>query len=159
MYHAILVLGLCLTYVLLAHGLAWFFKAGPVRLSWGSATAIALVAIASDALGASIADWQIANRVLHIFGGGFASYLAVVLAARAAGVAIGRARLVVVATLVVIALGVGNELVELALQRYAHFRFAAGPFDTWLDLASNTVGIALGALLLAPLVPKPSSGA
>ena len=152
MYHTLLVLGLCLAYVLLAHGFAWFFKTGPVRLSWRSATIIALVAIASDALGASVTDWQIANRVLHIFGGGFTAYLAALFAARAAGLAIGRARLIVVIAFVVTALGVGNELVELALQRYAHFRFAVGPLDTWFDLTSNTVGIALGALLLTPFV-------
>lgn len=154
MYHALLVLGLCLAYALLAYCFAWFFEAGrPVRLSWGAAGAIALFAILSDAGSATIRDWQLANRALHVFGGGFAAYLACVFAARAAGLTIGRARFFVVAALVVTALGVGNELVELVLQRYFGLTFAAGPLDTWLDLASNTVGIALAALILAPFVP------
>ncbi|MDE1944387.1 MAG: hypothetical protein KGI78_04430 [Patescibacteria group bacterium] len=154
MYHALLVLGLCLAYVCLAYGFAWFFETGrPVRLSWRAAGAVAAVAIAADAFSATIPDWQLANRALHVFGGGFVAYLACVLAARAAGLAIGRARFLALAALAVTALGVGNELLELVLQRYFSLTFAAGPLDTWLDLASNTVGIALGALLLLPLVP------
>lgn len=155
MYHVAIVLGLCLAYVLLAYGLAWFFEMpGPVRLSWRAAALIAAVAIAADAGSSMIRDWQLANRALHIFGGGFVGYLACVLAVRAAGLALGRARVALLCALLVTALGVGNELLELVLQRYFALTFAAGPLDTWLDLASNTIGIALAMLILAPLAPR-----
>lgn len=155
MYHALLVLGLCAIYVLLAHGFAWYFATGvPVRLSWRYAATIAAVAILADAVSATVPDWQLANRVLHLFGGGLVAYLACILAARDAGLAIGRGRVAIAAALIVAALGVANEHVEFALQHYAHFRFAAGPLDTWFDLASNTAGIALGVLLLWPLTPS-----
>ena len=153
MYHILLALGLCLAYGLFAYGFAWFFGAGPVRLSRRSVVYIALVAVAGDFVSTLIPDWQLANRVLHILAGGFAGYLACVLAARDASLAIGRARFAIVAALLVTALGVANEHLELALQSFAHLRFAATVSDTWLDLASNTVGIALGALALTWLVP------
>lgn len=154
MYHALLILGLCLAYVLLAYGLAWYFGTGvPVRLSWRAAAAIALMAIVGDAASTVVPDWQLANRALHVFGGALPAYLACILAARAAGLTIGRARIVLAAALMVTALGVANEHVELVLQQFWHLRFAAGPLDTWLDLASNTAGIVLGALLLLPFTP------
>src|SRR3954465_10666125 len=67
MYHAALVLGLCLFYALLCYGFAAYFKAGPARLSWRSAALIAVVAIIGDAGSTLIPDWQLANRFLHVF--------------------------------------------------------------------------------------------
>src|SRR3989344_7376328 len=96
MYHAILAAGLCFAYIGLAYGFAGFFERRSARLDpWRAARSvaiIALVAIAANLASLQVADWQLANRVLHLFGGGFATYLACVLAARDAGLAIGRAR-------------------------------------------------------------------
>ncbi|HEY4523134.1 MAG TPA: hypothetical protein VJK73_02050, partial [Candidatus Paceibacterota bacterium] len=74
--------------------------------------------------------------------------------ARDIGLSIGRLRFLVVATLIVTTIGVANEHVELALQSFAHLRFAASVSDTWLDLASNTAGIVLAAALFTQLVPR-----
>jgi hypothetical protein len=161
MYHLVLAAGLGAAYIALAYGFAWFFAGRRAALRARRVIpAVALIVcavIVADAASLAVEDWQLANRVLHIFGGGFAGYLACALAARDAQLAIGRTRFVIAAACVVTSLGVGNELVELALQRYAHFRFAAGPLDTWFDLASNLAGIAIGAVLVTWLVPRRSS--
>jgi len=158
MYHAMLVVGLCVAYVPLAYGFAWFFEDRRVTLDpWrtlSSIAAIALVATAANVVTLQVSDWQLANRILHTFGGGFAAYLVCVLAARDIGLSIGRLRFFIVATLIVTAIGVANEHVELALQSFAHLRFAASVSDTWLDLASNTAGIVLAAALFTQLVPR-----
>jgi hypothetical protein len=158
MYHLALAAGLCVVYAALVYGFAWFFAGPRPRLSAGRAlramVPIALVVIVADMVSLSIDDWELANRVLHVFGGGVAGYLACAFAARDAGLAIGRPRFVMAALLLVTLMGVGNELVEFALQRFASLRFAAGPLDTWFDLASNMVGVAIGAALFTPLVPR-----
>lgn len=160
MYHLALAAGLCLAYVALAYAFAWFFAGARARLTAAQVlraiVPIAFVVVTADAVSIAIVDWQLSNRVLHIFGGGFAGFLTCALAARDAGLSIGRLRLIAIAALIVTFMGVANELLEFALQQYAHFRFAAGPLDTWFDLASNTVGIALGAALFTWLVPRRS---
>lgn len=158
MYHVLLALALALAYLALAESFSWFFEGRRATLAPRAAIRsillILLVSFAADFASFSISDWQLANRVLHVFGGGFAGCLVAALAARDMGLAIGRVRFAILAALIVTALGMGNELVEFALQRYAHFRFAAGPLDTWFDLASNVAGIALGVLSFAWLVPR-----
>ena len=81
MYHAMLVVGLCVAYVPLAYGFAWFFEDRRVTLDpWrtlSSIAAIALVATAANVVTLQVSDWQLANRILHTFGGGFAAYLQV----------------------------------------------------------------------------------
>ena len=155
MYHALLVVGLCVAYAIFAYFFAWFFKAGPVRLSMRSAVLVALAAVIGNALSTTVPDWQLANRVLHIFAGGVPAYLACILAARDAGVAAGRVRVILASALLVTALGAANEHVELALQYYWQVRFAAGPLDTWFDLVSNTTGLVLAAIALWPFTPGP----
>jgi len=97
----------------------------------------------------SIADPVIANRILHALGGGFLAFLTCVLATRDARVNVDRGRFILLALLIVTALGVGNELAELALQSLTKFPFTDSLIDTWLDLLSNTTG----ALIAIPLIP------
>ena len=157
MYLAALAGLLCLSYVALSYGLPWFFEGGRARLgppAWRSLLTIALFALGAFLVSFHIHDKQLANRFLHVFGGGVAGFLVCFLAARDSALLIGRARFFIVAALVVTAMGVGNELLEFFLQEYTPLLFSSTPIDTWLDLASNTVGIALAALILTPLIPR-----
>lgn len=162
MYHALLVLGLCAAYPALAYGFAWFFEGRCAKLDpWRAAssiTIIAIVATAANLVSLQVPDWQLANRVLHTFAGGFATYLVCALAARDIGLSIGRLRFFITATVVATTVGVANEHVELVLQSFAHLRFAATISDTWLDLASNTAGIILATALFTPLAPRRAGG-
>jgi len=77
------------------------------------------------------------------------AFLTCVLATRDARVNVDRGRFILLALLIVTALGVGNELAELALQSLTKFPFTDSLIDTWLDLLSNTTG----ALIAIPLIP------
>ena len=52
------------------------------------------------------------------------------------------------------ALGVVNELVEFASQATGIMVAADDLFDTWEDLASNTIGSVLAAGMLAPFLRR-----
>jgi hypothetical protein len=99
----------------------------------------------------SIADPELGNRVLHTFGGGVAGMLACFLAARDSGIKITRFQFFVLSALIVLALGIGNEMIEFMLQSSGIRVFARTADDTWLDLASNGVGILFAVICLLPL--------
>ncbi len=162
MYLAALAASLCLSYFALSYGLTWFFSGERARMSpqaWRSVALIAAFAIGAFLLSFHIHDKQLANRFLHTFGGGVAGFLVCYLVARDSALALGRARFFIVAAAVVTAMGVGNELMEFFLQTYTPLLFSSTPVDTWLDLASNTVGILLAAALFTPLIPRGSGSA
>ena len=98
----------------------------------------------------SIQDVDLGNRVLHTFGGGFLGFLVCFLAAKDSRININRFQFLVFSALIVLALGIANELLEFMLQEYVGMIFAIHVNDTWLDLASNVTGIVLGALLITP---------
>lgn len=90
------------------------------------------------------------NRLLHFMGGGFLPFLVCFLAAKNSGQQITRFQFLVFSMLVVMALGIGNEIIEFFLQHYFHLTFARTVDDTWLDLASNLLGTISGAALFTP---------
>ena len=92
------------------------------------------------------------NRVQHAFGGGFVILFICYRAAVDAQLDIARLKFVIFSAFIVTALGVCNELIELTLQTYTHYVFSSTVTDTWFDLASNTVGLALGSVVFAPLI-------
>ena len=96
-----------------------------------------------------IPDPALSNRIQHAFAGGFAAYLVCILVVRDLKLPMRQFQFVVFSILTVTALGVGNEVAEFMFQEYIPlfpFLFAETPIDTWLDLVSNSVGIAVGAI-------------
>jgi len=159
MYLAALVTGLCLSYVVLSYGLPWFFEGRRARLSPNALRSILVIALSASIaffVSFQIEDIQLANRALHMLGGGFVAFLACVLAARDTGLTIGRLRFFIVATLLVTFMGVANELVEFVLDTYTSLLFSSSRIDTWLDLASNVLGILIAAVCLLSFVPASS---
>lgn len=101
----------------------------------------------------SLTDLWWANRVQHALGGGAVAYFMCWRIANDARLSLSRLKTLVFCFLVVMALGVANELVESLLQQYTSIIFASDTSDTWLDLWSNTIG-ALGAGSLLTLVQR-----
>ena len=98
----------------------------------------------------SIQNLDLSDRILHIFGGGFLGFFICFLAAKNSGVRITTFQFFLFSVLTVTTLGVANELLEFFLQTYFGYISAATVTDTWLDLASNTVGIILASICFVP---------
>ena len=97
-----------------------------------------------------IPDPEFANRLLHVFGGGFLGFSVCFFAVRDSGVHISKFQFFTFSVLVVLALGVANELLEFVLQIYGVVISATSVTDTWLDLASNTIGIIIASMCFIP---------
>ncbi len=104
-----------------------------------------------------VPDPALSNRIQHAFAGGFAAFLVCYLAVRDLNISINKFQFFVFSSLIVTALGVGNELAEFIFQEYIPifpFQFAETPIDTWLDLVSNSVGVIVGALCFTPFINR-----
>jgi len=160
MYLVLVTLGLCVAYVGLLFLFPMFFeqtRASVTKKSFHSIAIIVLGSLAGYAVALSIPNLEIGNRVLHGFGGGFMGFLVCYLAAKDSGLQVNRVQFFLLSALVVTALGVGNELLELFLHYVVGFVFAKSPNDTGLDLLSNTVGILIAAACLVPRIGKKDS--
>ncbi len=150
---AFITLGLCATYFILLALFPIFFGQKITvsrRKPWLSLALIVIVSLLAYTANFSIQNLWLANRILHIFGGGFAGFLACFLAARDSRIQITKFQFFVFSVLIVLALGTANELLEFFLQEYFGFISATTVTDTWLDLASNTVGIIIASICFVP---------
>jgi hypothetical protein len=165
LYLAFLAVSFMLTYAALFVLFPLFFTGRLARPSGHSIVSLALI------LGGLLAtfvvvvlvhehDRVLANRVLHALGGGVLSFFVCYLVVRDTRLAIGRFQFLVFSALVVTALGVGNEILEFFFAIWLRVDFQSDGFDTWLDLISNAVGTAAGALVFVPLLglrrPRPA---
>ncbi len=91
------------------------------------------------------------NRFLHALGGGFMVVLVCFLAIKNLQFGISKFQFIVVSALTATAFGVANELLEFFLENYFGLVSNVSLNDTWLDLASNTVGILVALFILTPL--------
>ncbi|MBM3204789.1 hypothetical protein FJZ48_02295 [Candidatus Uhrbacteria bacterium] len=78
------------------------------------------------------------------------AYMVCFIAAKDSRVSISKFSFFVFSVLIVTGLGVANEIIEFIGQNYFHYLFAPHINDTWLDLISNTVGIAVGSACFVP---------
>lgn len=152
MYYLIAITGfLCLAYVVLFFLFPYFFKSPRASVGINSLVSmfwVVLFSLAIYAIDSWIPDPWLANRFLHAMGGGFAAFLVCFFVVRDRKMALGKVQFVVFSILIVIALGVANEILEFVLQNTTKMVFADSINDTWLDLISNTVGALLAALCL-----------
>lgn len=91
------------------------------------------------------------NRFEHAFGGGVIMMLAAYLAQKDSRTRMTRFQFFALSALLVTALGVANEILELYVYFAFGYNFANSVLDTGFDLLSNTVGILLASLVLVPL--------
>lgn len=137
-------------YVFLAYLCTSFFGAGRPRFGMDALRSILLLSFAIVAVFVVVAfmpDAELANRLQHGVGGGVLGVILCLLVCNDQRVRISRPKFIVWSALIVTALGVGNELLEFFVQTHTRFIFAENALDTWRDLASNSVGIALAAPL------------
>jgi len=154
LYLAFITVALCIGYFILLRLFPYFFgqNVPPQRRSpWFPLAYIVTFSALVYAVNFSLPDPELANRILHVFGGGFLGFSVCFLAARDSGVRISKFQFFLFSTLIVLALGTANELLEFFLQEYAGLISATSVTDTWLDLSSNVVGAILASMCLVPL--------
>ena len=155
MYLFLVLLGWIVTYFSLYFLFPYFFNgAAPAlsRRSWYSIIGTVAFSAFIFAASSNIRDPELSNRILHIFGGGFLSFLVCFLAVKDSGLNIGRFQFFVFSFLVVLSLGAVNEMLEYVLQNYFNFSFAKTANDTWLDLISNSAGALIAGVFLTPFI-------
>ncbi len=155
MYQSFISIGLSFIYLLLFLLLPWFFyntRAKPNAKSIASLIIIALVSLLSYFIALNIPNEWLGNRIQHIFGGGFLSFLICFFVVKDAGLRLTKFQFFIFSYLIVTILGVGNELIEFFLQSYFDFTFARTVDDTWLDLTSNAIGALIAAAIFIPLI-------
>jgi hypothetical protein len=158
MYLLVLTILLSFSYFVILFVFSYFFKSELPKLtsrSFRSVIIIAVASIVSFIIAGIIPDPEISNRVLHGLGGGVIAFLVCFLAMKDSNISINKFQFFVMSSLIVTALGVGNEIAEFCAQSLGiGFIFSATPFDTWLDLVSNTVGLLIAAVCFVPFVSR-----
>lgn len=157
MYLIAITLSLCIAYFALFLIFPFFFEHRVAKIGPKSLLSVALIFIISFLgylIAFTIPDLELSNRFLHGFGGGFMALFVCFLVAKDSHVRINKFQFIFLSLLTVTALGVVNEILEFFLQNYGGVIFAASINDTWLDLISNTIGIALALIAFAPFINK-----
>ena len=144
---------LCVVYFILLSLFPIFFGQKitlPQRKPFLSIICIIAFSVFAYVVSYSIQNVDLSDRVLHILGGGFAGFLVCFFAVRDSRIHINKLQFFLFSTLIVIALGVANELAEFLMQYYNVLISATTVEDTWLDLASNVVGILIASACFVP---------
>jgi len=153
LYLIFITLALCAAYVVLLDFFPRFFGQNVVEARRSPLLPLVYIIVfsaISSTVSFSLPDLEFGNRILHMFGGGFLGFLTCFFAARDSGVHISKFQFFVLSALIVITLGVANELLEFFLQENFGIISAATVTDTWLDLASNTLGILFASIFFVP---------
>jgi len=117
LYLTFITLALCVGYFILLKLFPYFFaqKVLPQRRSpWFPLAYIVLFSALVYAANFLIPDPELANRILHIFGGGFLAFSVCFFAVRDSGVYISKFQFFLFSVLIVLALGTANELLEFS---------------------------------------------
>lgn len=137
-----------IAYVAVSFLSALFFSGKLPRFGRESVRSIVILAVLIAAVFAVVAfipDVDLGNRFQHAVGGGVLGVVLCFLVFRDQRIRVKRFQFFVWCVLIVMALGVGNELFEFLAQSFSTMIFADNPLDTWRDLASNMAGIAVAA--------------
>lgn len=160
MYLLLITAGLVTSYFGISYLLSYFFEQR--RPQFGRRTVMSLVVIsAASLLGyiivLNIPNPELANRILHGYGGGFLAFLVCFLSVQDCKIKLTTFQFIVMSVLIVTALGVMNEILEFILQNYFALNFSDTINDTWFDLVSNSAGILAAVILLVPFLKLTSN--
>lgn len=151
-----ITLGLLILYFILFYFLPYFFdkpgKKIKLKKAGISISLLVIVSLISYLVSFSLTDVELGNRILHIFGGGFTAFLLCFLVVKDLNLQINKIQFLTISALIVIALGVSNELAEFFLQSNFNHISSHNTEDTWRDLTSNLVGILLASIIFTPLL-------
>ncbi len=159
-YLLILTISLWLAYIVLSWLFLFFFSSNKNQRPnwrWLSVLMITTFIAVVYSLSLAIDDLELANRFLHVFGGGVMGILLCYLAVRDNRIKVNYWQFVIFSFLVVLSLGVANEILEFILQFTVYFTFSANSYDTWWDLSSNVAGALLALLIFTPLINNQAS--
>lgn len=155
MYILLIAVSLYIVYLFLFFLFPFFFNGIIIKSKpkfFSSFIIIVVASLIAYLTAAIIPNEWISNRILHIFSGGFISFLVCFLVVKDTKLSINKFQFFFLGFLIVIALGAANEIVEFFLQNYFNLTFARTINDTWLDLISNIIGAILAAAIFVPLV-------
>lgn len=157
MYLVFIALSLGLSYFVLYFLFTKFFEHKAKLPKFKSIFSVILILVLSfviDYFALSISDFDVSNRLLHAFGGGFLAFFVCFLVVRDSKLKISKFQFFIFSFLSVMTMGIGNEAIEFFAQNYSDFIFAPNINDTWLDLISNTSGALIAGGIFTPLIPK-----
>lgn len=155
MYLFLISLGMGLAYLFLYQIYSVFFTGKLTKYSlesWKSIVIILVLSLVVNKLALLIVDREFGNRVMHAFGGGFLAFLNCFLIVKNLKLKMKIFQFVLFSFLIVMSLGIANELVEFVLQSNTPLIFANSINDTWLDLTSNLVGAILAIGIFTPFI-------
>lgn len=142
----------CVGYLAISLLSVRFFSGPSLRIGISSVRSMGILAaliVLVFVVAVSVPDTELGNRFQHAVGGGVLGVVLCYLVFRDHRIKATRFQFFIWTSLIVTALGVANELLEYFMQANTTMIFAANTFDTWRDLASNTVGIAFTAPVAA----------
>ena len=150
--------GLCLSYFLVYAVFQIFFPGrmdhpAPIQVV-RSILLITLLVTATFLASFLPTDPHLGNRLLHGLGGGLTVFFVCFRVVKDGNFKVNRLQFFILSLLLVTALGVGNEIIELGLQRYLDITMAKNVSDTWFDLVSNTTGAILAGTIITPFVKE-----
>lgn len=153
-YLMVAALGLGLAYFPVSFILARLFASNKTH-SWKKLMFSFVIIMVSSLLISAISltvPHGLDNRFLHAFGGGFMAVLVCFISFKNHDFKMSRFQFAIMAILLGMAFGTANEMFEFFLQSNFGLVANASLNDTWLDLASNTVGMFIALPLLLPFV-------
>ena len=161
MYLLALTVAMCLSYAVLYALFPYFFTQkfrSFTAKSYFSVFCIFVISLFAYFVSFSIQDAELANRVMHAFGGGFLAFFVCFRVVKDSELSLPKFQFFLFSFFLVTSLGVANEMMEFYLQHQLnYFAFSETNTDTWLDLLSNSVGILIASLLFVPLIAKPKA--
>jgi hypothetical protein len=154
LYLSTIAIGMCFVYIGVYFAFQLFLKkkiAGLKNVSMQSLLIVVMLSVAMYIVSFYVLPSKdIGNRFLHAFGGGFMVLFTCILAIRDSGVQVSKAVIFLTAGLLMMVLGLFNEIIEVLLQYHTGFLFAPSLADTLLDLMSNLIGFLIGSICLLP---------
>ena len=147
-----------------AYGVLWFLfpiffrtkiQSFSVR-SFYSLIYIVVISLAAYAISAMISDPNLGNRIVHAFGGGFLAFFVCYRVAKDSKLPITRFQFFLFSFLLVMALGIANEMLEFYFQTFFQATFSTTVTDTWLDLLSNLIGALIAGGVTTPFIGRES---
>ena len=159
LYLSLITLGICVEYIGMFHLFPYLFSQKTYSLGKENGKSIVYIvgiSLLSYLIYYLIPDGEFENRVLHGLSGGFVSIVACFFAAKDLqmfqGFSVNRVQYFVLSFLVVMFLGIVNEIAECFLQNIFGFIAAATINDTWFDLISNLIGAVTAISITIPFI-------
>ncbi|MCC7432943.1 hypothetical protein IT412_05485 [Candidatus Peregrinibacteria bacterium] len=155
MYLFLISLGMGLAYLFLYQIYSVFFTGKLTKYSlesWKSIVIILVFSLVVNKLALLIVDRELGNRVMHAFGGGFLAFFTCFLVVKNLKLRMNIFPFILFSFLIVMSLGIANELLEFFLQSYSPLIFANSINDTWLDLTSNFIGTIVAIAIFTPFI-------